>query len=308
MSFISAMSVSVFFLIPTILVYLVLKELRENLRGKLLICYLLSLAMDYAIISFINISQLTFDLITCSFLGFTSYFFSVAAFLWLSTLCYDIWKNFKGTNIELNSRKNSKQFILYSLYVWLSAGLATFCIIYIELSPTVDDIYKPGIDGEMCSLDTKKWSAALYFYGPNLVILLFNFATFVYITAKIYKVRRNAASITLRDKFFQENAFVLLRLFLIMGISWLFDFVSYCMHENEDWDILIVFCDFANAIQGILLFCLFVLKPNVLMLLKKRFQKDSADKPRSSVSTSITKFLHSQSSSSPQAAVHLRSP
>ncbi|XP_065361908.1 G-protein coupled receptor Mth2-like [Calliphora vicina] len=287
-----AMAISVLFLIPTILVYLVLKELRENLCGKLLICYLLSLTMAYAIISFISISKLTFDVITCSFLGFTSYFFFMATFLWLSVLCYDIWKNFKGTNVELSPTKNSKQFILYSLYVWLSAGLATFCIIYIQLSPTVDDIYKPGIDGEMCSLDTKKWSAALYFYGPILVILLFNFATFVYMTARIYKVRRNVERITVREKFFQENAIVLLRLFLIMGISWLFDIVSYCMRENEDWDFMFVLSDFANAIQGIFIFLLFVLKPNVWKLLKKRFQKDSANKPRSSVSPSTTtKFI-----------------
>ncbi|XP_065360901.1 G-protein coupled receptor Mth2-like [Calliphora vicina] len=293
-----AMAISVSFLIPTILVYLVLKELRENLRGKLLICYLFSLTMGYGIISFINISELSFDVIPCSFLGFTCYFFSMAAFLWLSVLCYDIWKNFKETYMQLNPRNNSKQFILYSLYVWLSAGLATFCIIYIELSPTVDDIYKTGIGGEICWLDTEKWSAAIYFYGPNLVILLFNFATFGHITARIYKVRRNVARITLSDKFFQENAIVILRLFLIMGISWLFDIVSYCMRENEDWDFLFVFCDFANAIQGILIFWLFVMKPNVLKLLKKRFQKDSADKARSSVSKSTSKLLHLQSSSS----------
>lgn len=63
------MAISVIFLIPTILVYLALKELRGNLRGKLLICYLLSLTMGYAIISFINASGLHFSYIPCSILG-----------------------------------------------------------------------------------------------------------------------------------------------------------------------------------------------------------------------------------------------
>ncbi|XP_065360014.1 G-protein coupled receptor Mth2-like [Calliphora vicina] len=297
-----AMIISVLFLIPTILVYLVLKELRGNLRGKLLICYLFSLTMGYAIISFVTVSNLIFDVIPCSLLGFTSYFFFMAAFLWLSVLCYDIWKNFKETNVELNSRKNRKQFIVYSLYAWLSAGLATFCIIYIQLSPNIDEIYKPGIGVEMCFLNTEKWSAAIYFYGPNLVILLFNFVTFGHVTARIYKVRRDMARISHKEKFYQENAIVILRLFLIMGISWLFDIISYCMREYEEWDFLFVFSDFGNAIQGILIFSLFVLKPNVLKLLNKKFQKDP-DMPRRSVCTSTTNFSKLQNSSSVESAI-----
>ncbi|XP_046808536.1 uncharacterized protein LOC111687899 [Lucilia cuprina] len=266
-----AMTISVVFLIPTILVYLVLKELRGNLRGKLLISYLISLTVGYTIITFINISSLKFDIIPCSILGFTCYFFFMAAFLWLGVLCFDIWRNFGETSIELNSAKNQLQFIYYSLFAWLGAGLATFCAICIELSTTVDEIYKPGIGVEMCWLNTEKWSAAIYFYGPNLVILIFNFVTFSHITTKIYKVRRDVARMTHKEKFFQENAIVILRLFLIMGISWLFDIISYCVREYENWEIVFVFSDFANAIQGILIFSLFVLKPKILKLLKKRF-------------------------------------
>ncbi|XP_065361907.1 G-protein coupled receptor Mth2-like [Calliphora vicina] len=298
-----AMAISVLFLIPTILVYLVLKELRGNMSGKLLICYLSSMTMPYAIISSINIFKLRLDVLPCSFLGFTSYFFFMAAFLWLSVLCFDIWRNFKESYVELNSKRNRKQFILYSLYAWLSAGLATFCIIYIQLSPNIDEIYKPGIGVEMCWLNTEKWSAAVYFYGPNLAILLFNFVTFGYLTARIYKVRRNIARISHKEKFFQENAIVILRLFLIMGISWLFDIISYCMREYEEWDNFFVLSDFVNAIQGVLIFSLFVLKPKVLKLLKKRFQKDPANMPQSSVCTVTTNFSILQSSSSLQAAV-----
>ncbi|XP_065362436.1 G-protein coupled receptor Mth2-like [Calliphora vicina] len=298
-----AMAVSVIFLIPTILVYLVLKELRGNLRGKLLICHLLSLTIGYIIIALINISGLQFDVKGCNFLGYTCYFFLLAAFLWLNVLCYDIWKNFEETNIQLNSRKSRKLFIIYSLYVWLTAGLATVVCVLVELSPRIDNIYKPGIGNQVCWLDTKRWSAAIYFYGPTLVILFFNFLTFVHLTAKIFKIRTDVARMTHREKFFQENAIVIFRLYLIMGISWLFDVLSYCMRNKQEWDFLFVLLDFVNAIQGLLIFSLFVLKRNVLNLLKNRFVKSHVAKPRITISTSTTNFSKQQSYKSEKAVV-----
>lgn len=63
------MGISVIFLIPTILVYLVLRELRVNLRGKLVISYLSSMAIGYFIISMINTSYIIFPDKICKILG-----------------------------------------------------------------------------------------------------------------------------------------------------------------------------------------------------------------------------------------------
>ncbi|XP_037811122.1 G-protein coupled receptor Mth2-like isoform X2 [Lucilia sericata] len=247
-----AMAISVLFLIPTIVVYLSLKELRGNLRGKLLICYILSLAVGYIIIALINISELQFDVYGCNILG---------------------------------------------------AGFATGVCIFIQLSTSVNDLYKPGIGNQKCWLDTQSWSAAIYFYGPTLVILLFNLVTFVHLTARICKIRSDIANMTHREKFIEENAIVIFRLYLIMGISWLFDVISYCLPDTEKWMFAFAISDFLNAIQGILIFSLFVLKANVLDLLKKRFCRNHKAKTRRSISTSTTVLSKSQNSSSRQATV-----
>ncbi|TMW40397.1 hypothetical protein DOY81_014523, partial [Sarcophaga bullata] len=198
------MVISIMFLIPTILVYLSFKELRDNLRGKLLICYLISLTMGYIILSFINLSGIGFDYTPCSILGFTCYFFFMAAFLWLSVLCYDIWLNFKDINNEFNAKKNKKLFIIYSLYAWLGASIASIISFIIQKSKRIDDIYKPGIGKRFCWLNARQWSAAIYFYGPNLIILIFNIVTFIILTIRIYKVKRDMARMTQRNKFIQE--------------------------------------------------------------------------------------------------------
>lgn len=65
----TGMLLSVSFLVPTIAVHLLLKELRENLKNKILICYLLSLTVGYLIISLINITQARFDFVSCSIIG-----------------------------------------------------------------------------------------------------------------------------------------------------------------------------------------------------------------------------------------------
>lgn len=66
---IAAMAASVIFLMPTILVYLLIKELRSNLRGKLLICYLFSMASAYMVISYINITEVKLKKTPCSIMG-----------------------------------------------------------------------------------------------------------------------------------------------------------------------------------------------------------------------------------------------
>lgn len=88
-------------------------------------------------------------------LGFTCYFFFMAAFLWLSVLCYDIWLNFKDMNTEMNTTKNKKLFIIYSLYAWLGASIATIISFIIQRAKRIDDIYKPGIGINYCWLNSK---------------------------------------------------------------------------------------------------------------------------------------------------------
>lgn len=66
--FITAMAVSVPFIILTIIVYVFIPELR-NLHGKCLISYLCPLAVGYSILSTISLSEVVFPNLVCSCLG-----------------------------------------------------------------------------------------------------------------------------------------------------------------------------------------------------------------------------------------------
>ena len=84
--------------------------------------------------------------------GFTCYFFFMSAFLWLGVLCHNISVNLKTSNVEYY---NVNPFIMYSLFVWLCAGLATLALIIIQNFTNIDEIYKPDIGTEWCWLNSK---------------------------------------------------------------------------------------------------------------------------------------------------------
>uniref|UniRef100_A0A1I8Q4V3 Uncharacterized protein n=2 Tax=Stomoxys calcitrans TaxID=35570 RepID=A0A1I8Q4V3_STOCA len=60
-----------------------------------------------------------------------------------------------------------------------------------------------------------------------------------------------------------------------MGISWSMDILSYCFRNYPESDFIFLLTDFCNAIQGVLIFLLFVIQRKVLLLLKDKFRRKS---------------------------------
>ncbi|XP_073841148.1 G-protein coupled receptor Mth2-like [Musca autumnalis] len=300
--------VTVLFLIPTVGIYLWLRELRENMRGKLLICYLISLIICYSILSYINLTELTFGENMCSILGFTCYFFFIAAFLWLSVLCFDIWINFKDHRVANNANKNFRRFIWYSCYAWGLAAILTILTMCCQWSENISNEYKPGIGHDSCWLDTNKWSAAIYFYWPNLIILIFSIATFIQLTMRIYRVRSDVAQMTQGKEVFKENAVVILRVFIILGLSWILDILSYYLRDYGAGEFLSLLSDLRCALQGLLIFILFVLKGNVLKSIKKRLHNSGKPSLFARLSFSKSSISHGPQTEHEYIEVNLREP
>lgn len=69
--------------------------------------------------------------------------------------------------------------------------------------------------------------------------------------------------------FFYCSSFTLyLRLFIVMGVTWSMEVISFFISKDAEYFLL---TDICNTIQGVLIFFLFVLKRRVLRLIKKRF-------------------------------------
>ncbi|TMW45529.1 hypothetical protein DOY81_009391 [Sarcophaga bullata] len=173
-------------------------------------------------------------------------FLFMAAFFWLSVISFDLWQNFRITGpIRIGQRK---RFIMYSAYAWAN-----------------------------------DWSAMIYFFGINLVIILLDTVFFVMTLHKILVIQKEIKKVTMNDsgndksrnlRLHKNNVGLFLRLLLIMGITWLLDIFSYIENQLHPGvtNPLYYISDFMNAMTGLLIFICFVLKPKVLKLMKRRYE------------------------------------
>lgn len=87
------MLLSVLFILITLFVYSCIPKLR-NLNGKCLMCYLVALAIAYALLSFIELYGPNYiNPILCYVAGYLIYCSFLAVFSWLSVINVNIWLN-----------------------------------------------------------------------------------------------------------------------------------------------------------------------------------------------------------------------
>ncbi|XP_073841150.1 G-protein coupled receptor Mth2-like [Musca autumnalis] len=267
------MAVSVLFFGVTIILYLVVDKLRNTLTGKLHTSYHIALAAGYSTLGYINIARPILPDVPCRVVGFSGYFFFMSAYLWLGVLCYNMNKSVKQyKSVDYSKRKTWTRFIIYSTFVWETAGIFTLALIWAQLYNVVPESYKPHIDSHICWLDTHKWTAALYFYIPNCLIMVFNISAFVQVAWEIYTVKRNVSTYEAnRKKDLPENVIIILRIFVLMGVLWIMDIISYSCREYKSLTILFDVTDFCNASQGIVIFFLFICRREVLKAINEQF-------------------------------------
>ncbi|XP_033240589.1 G-protein coupled receptor Mth2 isoform X1 [Drosophila pseudoobscura] len=271
-----AMLFSIPFMMLTIAVYLLIPELR-NQHGKSLVCYLMGLSSGYtALCCVLLLKNLDPDDFSCKVFGYTAYFCFMSAFFWLNVISFDLWHNFRGTR-GINRFQEKKRFLFYSLYSWGAALIfLAFTWIAQEQTDWPADL-KPGIGGgQYCWLDMRNWSAMIYFFGPILAIIVANTVMFVMTSVKIHGVQREMARIIAREdstknlRTEKDKFGLFLRLFLIMGVTWSSEIISYFVGNDKKWSKIFYISDLCNAMQGFLIFMLFVMKKKVKHLITNR--------------------------------------
>ncbi|XP_065360937.1 G-protein coupled receptor Mth2-like isoform X2 [Calliphora vicina] len=290
-----AMLFSIPFMMLTILVYLAIPELR-NQHGKSLVCYLFGLIVGYSMLC-VNALSANIDVmgLPCKVIGYTAYYFFMSAFFWLSVISFDLWHNFRGTR-GINRFQEKKRFAMYSVYSW---GIPIIFLIgtwFIQERVDIPYDWKPGIGGgEYCWINMLTWSGLVYFFAPIIGIIVANIIMFVMTAMKIHKVQREMARIMAREdstrnlRNEKDRFGLFLRLFLVMGVTWSLEIVSYFVGADKPWSKIFYVADICNAIQGFLIFMLFVMKKKVKQLITNRYSvRDSSNQRQSQYSTKTT--------------------
>ncbi|XP_043646733.1 probable G-protein coupled receptor Mth-like 2 [Drosophila teissieri] len=255
------MIISMICILLAMAVFLGVKKLR-NLYGNCLVCYVACLFFGFLFL-LLNLWQLSVNF--CQTAGYLGYFFVMAAFFWLSVMSWHLWKFL--THITTGS---DSAFLRYSCYAW-GMALALTGVTFLADRVIGCDDWRPNMgNAGHCWISTYTWSAMLYFYGPMVIILLFNITMFI-LTAKHFigtklAVRKCSSQDGLKQD--QINYLQLLSLFTLMGISWSIEIFTYLTQDDNLW--VNVVGNYFNWSQGIIIFVLFILKPKTLRLLKEQ--------------------------------------
>ncbi|XP_032570077.1 probable G-protein coupled receptor Mth-like 4 isoform X1 [Drosophila sechellia] len=263
-----AMVISMICIVLTISVYLYVKKLR-NLHGKCFICYLASLFLGYL---FLLLNVWKYSSHFCVTAGFMGYFSVIAAFFWLSVIGIHLRITFSTPSNGLNRFLPDNPFLAYNVYAWGIPLLMT-AITYIADQVVDDENLRPRVGvGKSCWIYTGDMTVMIYFYGPMLLLIAFNITMFVLSALDIYNTKLSVHGFAKKQETNQQlndqQLFtIFLRLFIIMGLSWSFEILSFLMSKQQAWAEALKVADYFNWSQGTIIFALFILKPSVLKLL-----------------------------------------
>ncbi|XP_020813667.1 probable G-protein coupled receptor Mth-like 5 isoform X2 [Drosophila serrata] len=236
----------IYFILPT------LRDLVGNIVTTIAMCLMVSQAADLVRIFTELTSHVSFivaDIILC--------FSLLAAFFWLNSFGYYIWKTFRSRNVFLRVT-DGRKYCYYSAYAWgctaTMAGLAVFAHFFLD----AESYKKERMVGEQ---ETIGMLGICIFFAPIACTILVNI--FFFMTTRNLINRRTVYG-RIAHKL-KANFIMFSLMFLVMSIAWLFLIMSWLQLEGLLYAHIVV-----NALQTPLLLYICVLRQrHVTFLLKK---------------------------------------
>jgi hypothetical protein len=282
-----AMAISCVFLMLTILYYCCSNE-KQTVFGKTLISYCTASFMAFLVLCYLAFDDTRPEAGSpiCTGLAFFLLYSTLTIFTWMNVMCIDIYWTF-GSSKSFSSRqhrsKELKRFVLYSLYAWGSPLVVTAIpLIFYHL-----DVLPPSIqviiNEKKCLLYKGDGNYAQFLFSTMALALLeiCNLILFVRTTIYCLKVKREISKMNdthalkgeRRQKLnkFRDRFGLLLKLFLIMGVSFLFEVVStfFDFKKNSTTAVVETIWDTFNCLQGLFIFVIFLVKRRIL----KKFEQ-----------------------------------
>ncbi|KYN32649.1 G-protein coupled receptor Mth2 [Trachymyrmex septentrionalis] len=185
-------------------------------------------------------------------------------------------------DIELRSHRRGgnhyekKKLIIYSSYAWgVTIILNVICAIVDNIPNPPENLIRP----EIC--EKKFWygenaAKTYYFYVPVGITIISNVFFFICTTLTILYQKIHTAS-EMKDsesKRHEENKQrfnMYLKLFIVMGITWVFEILSWVIGTTIVPVFVWYVFDVINSLQGLIIFIVFVWRRKIKQMLLKQF-------------------------------------
>ena len=265
-------------------VYIALEPLR-NLPGKCLLS--LALALFLAQLLFLLLVVPKPNSWPCWLLATATHYFFLAAFFWMNTMSFDIWRTFQW--LSHTSEYTCCRFTLYSLYSWMVPLLLVTVALLSDLDYIpLPEYMRPHYAQAFCWLNNK-WGLLIFFAAPIAVLLLINILFFILTVVNICHASLAAKFVSKGQRMSKRSHLVLyVKLTAVMGLTWIFGYLANSSPEHSQimWYLFVVF----NSLQGLIICIGFVCNRRVINLLREGQQrkKSVSSTTRSSSLTGVT--------------------
>ena len=300
----------------TLIVYILLKDLREPLIGKMVVGFLVNVTLNFLANGISRSLQfIEYDFLNtspCIFLAYFTHYTFISFFMWMNAMAINMTRKFKNMMENSSGRATNKKLFLIVLYTQGLPALLSIIIAILDnhgdCSKDKDDLILPNIARHNCFLKTQYYkndlkdipehkhfwiklrsAEFLYYYMIVLIIVLVNIVCFL-ITG--YHLRRHFKDTqpATAKKTVKEQTKMALFISTIMGVTWLLDVISFLVDTADipeiASDVIQLILDVANLLTGPLIFFNLVCKKSTLEKLKRRVGLDSQP---SSSSQQLTK-------------------
>ncbi|XP_042878725.1 uncharacterized protein LOC122257495 [Penaeus japonicus] len=273
------MVISVVFLLLIVVCYCAAPILLKN-TGWYHLCHVLSLITAYMSAVMMQFLKSVLQPTSCIAFAITMQFAYLAAFFWLSVLCFDVWRLFRSLNDKLRPPRPIPPFV-YHLYAWngpLIISSVTLGLQYVD-EDDVPWLIKPHLGKYKCWFEADM--EGLVFFYLYIAILLSANCLFI---GHTYWVKRKmdkslaalrsdrsgakpAADVTRRKRNYYSEFKTKFLLLALMSSCWVAEVLSWQIPPAELWALT----DVINTLQGFFIFVIFIQDRDKRQHLKEKF-------------------------------------
>jgi len=266
------LSLSIICLAATIFIYLLFHSaLLQSEYNKIMINFAISLLLGF--LPLVLLQAVLPDRMkskgVCTVMALLNQFFILAAFVWMTLMSYEIFKQIRGMQVITMGQGSD----LLRRKVPIGYGIpALICLVTLIVEVTAPQCspIRPRFGHKTC-LFYGKLDKFIWLYLPILILLIVNTIMCVYITYCVFKNRKNESLAGKKggrkEKF--DQICLYLRLFLGMGVIWYFELVAFVVNGKVAEEVFYL-TDTVNMLQGVWVFLTFVCKKNVLKVVTRQ--------------------------------------
>ena len=202
----------------------------------------------------------------------------LAAFIWMNIIAVDTWLVFRPSAAYSRADDEERSLVLHYLLGWGIPLLLVIVSIGMNYSD-VDEKYVPEFGGSRCWY-TRRYAMLLYFGVPIALPIILNIILYIWTSYNLQKAFKSGTHVANKRKY---HFGIYVRLFILMGITWIFGFISAFTDEIVIDFIFVIL----TSLQGLFLFISFVFNKRILSEIRKKTKHETSTSGKQTKSTPL---------------------